>query len=502
MKNLRIYFLAFLSMAIFSCDDAIDITQPGRFNADAAYQSVEDLQLGLLGAYNELDITDMITFASTFTDEISIGFDNGGQGLGDGRYGYILNSTSGAPGAIWVDQYDAINASTRLIEAAQEITPDASEQAEYNNILGQAYAIRAWAHFVLFTYYTVDYTDDNGLCVPAVDYVPDVDATPGRNTVAEVVNLINNDLSSAANLLDGDNSDITFMNTDFVTAVQARLAAYRQDYATAATLAKSLSDKYPLADKTQYFNMYEDTDNTEVIFKLERSVGDSYDGQATGGGGWAGALYAFVNATLSGSPYFEMGRALYNQFDANDIRLERNIDPSSVIDPNYASNPNFRNDDILVIRKYPGSDGQPLMNDLKVFRSSEMVLIEAEAAAAQGDLAAAASFIKEIRDARLGENTPMMNFSNAEQAFGAILDERRLEFCFEGHRYLDLKRLGERANRRIDRDALDCEINNSCAGSSEYPAFDNTNAYKFTLPIPEVERNANAVIREQQNPGY
>ena len=199
-----------------------------------------------------------------------------------------------------------------------------------------------------------------------------------------------------------------------------------------------------------------------------------------------------------------MSRSLYNAFDANDVRLDRNIDPSSLVDDNYETNPNYVNDDILVIRKYPGSDGQPLMNDLKVFRSSEMVLIEAEAAAAQGDLAGAAAFLKEIRDARMGMDTPSLNFASATDAFGAILDERRLEFCFEGHRYLDLKRLGARANRDIDRDRLDCEPYGACSDSDAYPtsSTENNNSYKFTLPIPLVEQNGNSVIREQQNPGY
>lgn len=507
----NIYKLSFIALifAFTSCDDVTDIDQPGRFSADIAYQNVEDLSLGLLGAYNEVDITNMIGFASTFTDEISIGITNGGQGISDGRINYILDATSGAPASVWTNQYDAINSSTRLIEAAANITPDPDEPGQqffYNIILAQAYCIRAWSHFNLFAYFSPSYTDDSALCAIAIDFVPSVDDQFGRNTVGEVVALINADLDRAESLFPGGQFQLprTFMGPDFVTALRARLAAYREDYAQAGSLAEQLTDKYPLADRTQYFNMYEDTDDTEVIFKLERSVNDPYDAQATGGGGWAGALYAFVNATINGSPYFEMSRSLYNAFDPNDIRLERALDPSSTPDPNYQSNPNFENDDVLVIRKYPGSDGQPLMNDLKVFRASEMVLIEAEAAAAQGDLAGAASFIKEIRDARLGTNTSMMNFVSAEEAFGAILDERRLEFCYEGHRYLDLKRLGARGKRDITRDPLDCQKYGACEDSDFYPTSSrqNENSYKFTFPIPLVEQNGNAVIRDQQNPGY
>ncbi len=506
MNKLKIYILSLTLLTVISCDDAIDIEQPGRFNADIAYQTVDDLSLGVLGAYNELDITNLIGFSATFTDEISIGVNNGGQGISDGRINYILDSTSGVASSVWVNQYDAINASTRLIEAAKLITPRPNEQGFYNLIVGQAYCIRAWAHFVLFSYYTTDYTDDNALCVIKVDFVPSVDDALGRNTNKEIVDLIISDLNTAESLIFPGFNDPNFMGQDFIIALRARLAAYREDYATAGQLAKSLTDKYPLADRTQYVNMYEDTDETEVIFQLDRTINDDYDGQGTGagGGGWAGSLFAFTGPSLTGGPFFEMGRALYNAFNPSDIRRERAIHPTSLIDPNYQSNPNYENQDVLVINKYPGSDGQPLMNDLKVFRASEMVLIEAEAAAAQGDLAGAAAFIKELRDARLGQDTPAETFANATEAFGTILDERRLEFCFEGHRYPDLKRLGVRGARDIDRDLLDCQRYGACSDSDFYPTSSriNENSYKFTLPIPLVEQNGNATIRDQQNPGY
>jgi hypothetical protein len=57
----------------------------------------------------------------------------------------------------------------------------------------------------------------------------------------------------------------TFVTKDFVTALRARMAAYRQDYTSAATFAQQLLAKYPIANRTQYTNMYTDTDNTEII---------------------------------------------------------------------------------------------------------------------------------------------------------------------------------------------------------------------------------------------
>ncbi len=492
MKNYNLIIFFISALLLTNC--SVELTQPGRFDADSAFQSVDDLNLGLLGAYNELDITDQITFNATFTDEISIGFDSGGQGVGDGRYLFILNSNSAISGQVWTDAYDAINASTRLIEASALITPESGEQDFYNSIVGQAHAIRAWAHFQLFSYYSTDYTDGSSPCVIAVDFVPELDLELGRNTVGEVAALIKDDLQSASTLMSNDTSDPTFMNKDFVTALSARLALYQEDYGMAASLAQQLSDKYPLANQDQYFDMYDDLDNTEVIFKLQRNMGDSYDSQATGGGGWAGALFAFVDATITGSPYFEMSRSLYNCFLTNDVRRSRNIDPSSVINNNYANDPDPINSDILVIRKYPGSDGQPLMNDLKIFRTSEMYLIQAEAAVANGDLSGAAGFIQSIRDARTDGAASAPSYGSATEAWADILKERRIELCFEAHRYLDLKRLAQKASVFIDRDPIDCEPYGACSIAND--------DHRWTLPIPQAELNANSVIREQQNPGY
>ena len=84
MKNFKkLIVLAFLITA-GACNDAIDIAQPGRLPADVAFQNVADLQDGLIGLYALFDTTSEIQFNSVFADEISIGFDNGGQGLGNG----------------------------------------------------------------------------------------------------------------------------------------------------------------------------------------------------------------------------------------------------------------------------------------------------------------------------------------------------------------------------------------------------------------------------------
>jgi len=384
-------------------------------------------------------------------------------------------------------------------EAAGNITPEAGEEAQYNNILAQAHFIRAYANFEMLTYFSPDIRDDSSLGIPVIDFVAPLDIQPRRATTGEVWDYINSDIATASSL-STTQSDITFVSGDAINALRARMAMTRGDYPAAASLASQLLSSYGLANRTQYQNMWFDADNTEVIFKLERTVNDSYDGQVnTGsvatGGGWAGSIFAFVTAALDGSPYFEMDRSVFDALDTNDIRFDVMVAPTSIISPDYVNDPDPVNNDILVIQKYPGSEGKPLMNDIKVFRSSEMLLILAEARAAQSDLPGAAQLIKQLRDERFGSAQALPSYGSQQEAFGAILDERKIELAYEGHRYKDLKRLGVAGGRGVERDPIACGIQ---SGACTLPASD----FRFTLPIPIVEINANPGISAQQNPGY
>ena len=152
---------------------AIEIDQPGRLDADAAFQTVDDLRDGLFGVYDQFDLSPDIAFQSIFTDELAIGFDNGGQGLAD--YGFVLNAGSDASAVFWLNGYQQLNAASRLIEAAEIVEPEADEQATYNQVLGEAHALRAWGHFILLSYYSTDYADDNALSIINLDFVPTID---------------------------------------------------------------------------------------------------------------------------------------------------------------------------------------------------------------------------------------------------------------------------------------------------------------------------------------
>lgn len=68
-----------------SCDDALDIIQDGELSMEL--KTEEDLEQYLKGQiYSGLDATSEIAFTAVFTDEVSIGVDNGGQDVGLHRF--------------------------------------------------------------------------------------------------------------------------------------------------------------------------------------------------------------------------------------------------------------------------------------------------------------------------------------------------------------------------------------------------------------------------------
>ncbi len=486
----KIFLILVGLIAFTSCDDVIDIEQPGLLTSDKAIISIDDYDSALIGQYSNLDHTNEIRFNATFTDELALGLVNGGQNVA--QLGQVLNSASGIPATLWANYYVSINQINKILEAGSLLTVDPSEQDRFNEITGELKAMRAYNHFQLLTYFSTDLTDDSALGVIKLDFLPEVNEFVARSTNGEVFDFIIQDLDEANNLI-STQSQNNLISKDFITALRARMAAYRGQYTLADQYATTLLNSYSITSPTQFFNTFDDTDDSGVIFELDRTSADTYNNQGTAGGGTAGSLFAFGGSDLDGSPFMELSRSLFNAIDDADVRKSRLVDPSSRIDPNYATAPDPKESDVLVIRLYPGSEGVPLMNDLKIFRISEILLIKAEAQIALGNLPTAATLLKQLQDNRFTVAQPLQNFASATEAYKALLDERRKELALQGFRWIDIKRLGVRANTSIDRDPIDCAFNGVCSIS-------NTD-HRFTLPIPlrEIDIAGDILV---QNPGY
>lgn len=491
MKNIKLsLFLLLSGVFVVSCNDAIDITQPGEMLPETTFETVEDLQKGLYAVYATIPAEGGIYFTSVFTDETAIGRSNGGQGVT--YLQHILNSTS-SPSGIWTGNYRAINFANRLIEAADLVTVEDGEEETFTHIVAQAHAVRALCHLQLMTYYAVDMKDNNALGVIKLDFVPTTTDFLPRNTVGEVFDLIHADLDYADANLNPAESNRGLFRKPVITALKARVEAYRGNYAQAGTYANDVitTSGLTLSTPTVYKNIFVDLDNGEVIFKLIRNA-------ANVSGANFYQVWSSVNASPSGSPFLEVNRALFNLVDIpTDVRRDviTYTGAGNEIHPDYTSLDlgDYINQDVLPVFKYSTSKGVPLLGDIKVIRLSEMYLIRAESKVTN-DLAGAAADVHAVRVAR-NPAAAMPTYANQQQAWADILKERRVEFAFEGHRYIDLKRLGNLAGVQSNRDSRD-------SAEQGYPETMSNDDYRYTLPIPMSEMTVNPNIRSQQNPGY
>src|SRR5690606_9938538 len=258
----------------------------------------------------------------------------------------------------------------------------------------------------------------------------------------------------------------------------------------------------------------------------------------SGGSGAVAANWYSVAVLNQYAPFLEMGRSLYNELDAldatnqgsavsmrGDVRYNVNVIISEAMLPyspiaqtNYQDLPlaTYKDEDILMMTKYKGKSDNNLQNDVPVIRLTDALLSLAEARAMQGVFMSSSSdpeslyanktesvqsilfyiHVNRRTEETLAEkaaNVTPMTISSAQEAYAAILAERRVEFAFEGQRYLDMKRLGVKAGSEgFVRDDMDVRLG---AAKSLEPS-----SYKLTMPIPESEIRSNSLM--VPNPEY
>ena len=491
MKKIKNIFLAIGSLLLVSsCSDALDIVQPGEIYRADAFKTVTDLRNYLNGdIYSRVNNTEEIGFTTVFTDEVGIGPSNGGQDKELHRF--QLNANSDEPAGLWSTHYTVINRVNRLLDFANLVvvtTP--ADIAAKNAVLAEARALRAYSYIQLVSFFSVDPSNPNALGV-ILSTTPDrYDLFIDRPRVSNqlIYNLIESDFQFAETNLASTATAYTRVTQKFIAAARARMYLYRKDYVKAkqyATLATGA-----LSTPNTYNSMWGDAVQGECIFAAARPAGGTWSNIAS--------TWYFNITSATGGAFLDMGRNLFNLYSQfpNDVRTAIWIDASAQINPNYAADINYVSNDVLPINKYPGKASQPLRNDLKIFRNSEMVLILAECEVASSNLTAAATLVRSIRTARtFAAPAPALPvYATAQAAWADILLERRKELAFEGHRYLDIKRLAALAgNQGITRDNTDDDIPNQ-------PLTLALSDYRFTLPIPQLEIAGNVGI--QQNPGY
>ena len=232
---------------------------------------------------------------------------------------------------------------------------------------------------------------------------------------------------------DVDQSNKFVFTKAFAKGLLARIYAEApiRNWQKVAELCSSIEKDYGYELCDDYGEMwaYDETDavrNTkESIFEVQWSRGS---------GNWVFMMF-HRNAynpsdSYSWAKWVTPSRDLIEAYDAQGDTERKNT--SIIIDECGWSNyyPNY---EYAFMHKVPTN-----ASSIILMRLGEIKLLHAEALACTGDLAGATKLVNEIRT-RAGIK-PISQPANEYDMVSAILDERRLELAFEGHRFFDLVR--------------------------------------------------------------
>ena len=539
-KKIIALYLVALASVFTACSDAYDITQDGqRNNPEELYVDATTLNRGVSGLYRSIPAETEIEFTSIFTDEVAVGLSNGNQGISDGGLSFFLLPGSNEARSIWNSYHLIIRNANEMLAICEKLLTNsnsADETARLRNLKAELLTLRAFSHLKMFSYFTPDYRNPSGLSIIKFDFVPskDLEDLRPRSTVSEIKTFILKDLSDADAAWAGSTDNDSRASKIMGQALRVKLGALTGDDQLVEDNFAAVSTRKKMISKEDYIHLFnENPQNSDFYsYSSEKSSADSpstnrlsldeiifyLKKETTYGDAVASAWYS-VRVTATGSPFFEMGRSLFNDFaklepstkGTNDVRYGVNVLAASKIAPNYATLPTseYRSKDVLLVGKYKGRASKPLQNNVPIIRYTDLLLSLAEIRAEQGAITATSSdpddlinnyanvqsILFNIRYYRADNKSlvSLIPMTTPKDAYKAILDERRVEFAFEGYRYLDMKRLGVKAGSAgFTRDAKDVEL----GGLANLPVTD----HRMTFPIPNSEIRSNNLM--VQNPGY
>jgi hypothetical protein len=484
MKNIYKYLMLFVAVTVIvSCsEEDLEPTLSLDKDLSSGIASAGDLASVLNSAYDRMSATGY--YGRNFIIDGDVRTDNGFSNVNSGRFQSSgMNYTSQGAGP-WGSIYGVI-AITNIVIGADATVLTGSQDA-ISHTQGQAYALRALAHFDLLKSYGQHFITGQGggasLGIPYVKtYKDPANLTPARGTVGSNVGDIVSDLTTAIAMmsqsLDGSSSYMTVAGA-YAIGARALLYAGSVDsslYATAGTMAKWVIDnsgRSPVG--AAGFAASYTTDNaSNSIVELAFSGTDNR--------GINGCAYI-----LRGTSYGDV-RILTRSEDVDGVKTGANLDLVDILDAadirGGADMIGMAQGWMTVLGKYPSMDGT---DNITLFRVEEMHLIYAEVMFRAGDTATALTYLNNIPGIRgLGADY------YASATLENILLERRKEFYFEGLRYDDLLRTGQ-GMPLIDSFK---QLNDDLTGAP--PAFGN---YRTAYPIGTGEMNANPNMVE--NYGY
>ncbi len=461
MKNIVFKSYCFLSILMLSSctDDFLTIEPETRVSTETFWTTQADAELGVNGCYDSLQPDsyygfDMFVLGDVRSDNCFAGGDNPSNfEINE----FNVRATNGIVTRFWQQLYRAIGRTNIAISRISGMDETLFTNGKKQALLGEAYFLRGLHYF-----YLVQLFGDVPLPLTATeDIAPELIFIP-RQKEQVVYNQIVKDLRTAITFLEGKDQDPGRATVAAAEGILAKVQLTQKRYDEVIRLTTSLQTRgFGLLDNYDELFDQKNKFNNEVLFAVRYSNGQE-DGNV------------FPELILP-PPYASFEFTKFNTptpdsqqvFTNNDLRRESAIkeQDESMYVFKWRNGSAFDSDDYTIVLRY-----------------ADVLLMRAEALNFTNATEDAITIINRIRKrAGLDDYKGVMSREAVDKA---ILEERRVELLYEGHRWFDLKRKGF----TVAREALE-------KGKGLL-----IEKFEMLLPIPQVERDKNELLT--QNPGY
>ncbi|MDP5092719.1 MAG: RagB/SusD family nutrient uptake outer membrane protein [Polaribacter sp.] len=488
--NIKIFMILILIVGLNqSCsDDFVDV-KPTSDNSEDFFNSEQDYQNALIGAYDLLQSTYLnVMLGEIASDNTLAGGESATDVVGIQEVDDMIHTPLNAQlRDIWSWMYAGVNRANYILEFKDKI-----DFAGKNEILAQATFLRAYYYFELVKWF--------GDVPMAVDKRIQFGEqfTIDRTPKAEVYAQIELDLMYAADNLPYVQSVPGRVTKGAAQALLGKAYLYQNKFDEAATVLENLIVNGPYDLVSNYNTIFEEAgeNNIESVFEVQY-----FDGQGAGFGclqcsegnvavGFSG-VRAYVGPDFTPGFSFNVPvQEAVDAFENGDLRKDVAIldieawatATGATYGTGYEHTGYFNRKYIPRTRSTNAQGDRNLTNpnNYRAIRFADVLLMAAEAFNRKStpDDAKARTYLNRVR-ARAFGNTSNNITSSGATLTESIYNERRVELVGEGHRFFDLVRTGKAAQ----------EINGFVAGKHEL----------FPIPAIEIQLAGN---RWSQNPNY
>ncbi|WP_409966148.1 SusD-like protein P38 [Mycovorax composti] len=497
----QIFFL------LISCNKLLEVDKPDNLIHDEFWQNRDQVHTSLMGLYTSLH--NSLNSFHVWGDIRSSFYEPGPGNAFTSSYGQFMShdiyTTNGL--LSWSNVYRSVGwINTFIKNAPLALSKDPTfKEAELNQMLGEAHALRALNYFYLVRAFRE---------VPLIKEPYESD-TQQMNTAAsseeEVLNFIEEDLDYALK-----NAPETFDNVLYkygritknaVRALWADVKLWRNQYQQVLDLCEPLDMQYAsgLVSSLDWYSIFTPGNSSETIFELQYTQT-----------GLSSPVYNWFAHFSTGSS--DGARYLANSRNAR-LAFEETLYPSTL--PEYESSDTIRYKEYSTFRKSDVSNGygggwevykflgqqayelsyKPSNNRRLTgyifYRYREILFMKAEALAMLSRYEEAEDMINQVRQHC---DVPLLTTGEAGEGmefFERLLFEREAELCFEGKEWFALVRMARREGMQellLEKMAT----NNSMGYSYQVIRARLLNPESWFLPYHRTEIENNPLLHQKE----